>query len=185
MFICSLYSIILTSDSFSLITYLVFFVYWLIYTLSWHCFHLVPKPNTAVAMHNQNRLCLKNKNNNLTDSVFRCLFETNMPIPVLWNIYTLTCIKNTLRERWLFQRQRVEFRRKKTLYFWIKYCEKIAGKAVLDDLNYKIFFASQPWWPTGFLGIYQLTVQNLKWPPKNGIIWSRWPPAFKMLFPAL
>ena len=62
---------------------------------------------------------------------------------------------------------------------------KIAGKAVLDDLNGKIFFVSQPWWPTGFLGIYQLSARNLKWPPKSGIIWSRWPPGFKMLFPAL
>ena len=118
-------------------------------------------------------------NSNWTHSVFRCLFETNMLIPVPWNIYTFTCIKYTLTERWLFQCQRAEFRRKKTLYFWIKY------KAVLDDLNCKIFFVSQPWWPTRFLGIYQLAARNLKWPPKSGIIWSRWPPGFKMLFPAL
>ena len=89
-----------------------------------HCFHLIPKPDTAIAMHNQNRPYLKNKINNLTHSVFPCLFGTNMLIPVLWNIYTLTCIKNTFRERWLFQCQQAEFRRKKTLYFWIKYCEK-------------------------------------------------------------
>ena len=125
MVIYSLYSIILTRNGFSLIAYLVFFVYWIIYTLLWHCFHLIPKPDTAIAMHNQNRPCLKNKNNNWTHSVFRCLFEMNMLMPVLWNICTFTCIKNTLRERWLFQCQRAEFRRKKMLYFWIKYCEKL------------------------------------------------------------
>ena len=128
MFICSLYSFILTRDGFSLITYLAFFVYWIIYTLSWYCFHPIPKPDTAIAMHNQNRSCLKNKNNNWTHSVFRCSFETNVLIYVLWNIYTLTCIKNTLRERWLFQCQRAKFRRKKTLYFWIKYCEYLLEK---------------------------------------------------------
>ena len=47
------------------------------------------------------------------------------------------------------------------------------------------FLHLPPWWPPGSLGIYQLTTQNLKWPPKSGIIWYRWPPGFKMLFPAL
>ena len=124
MFTCSLYLIILTRDGFSLIICLVFFVYWIIYTLSWHCFHLIPKPDNIIAMHKQNWPCLKNKNN-WTNSVFRCLFEMNMVIPVLWNIYTFTCIKNTLRERWLFQCPWAEFRRKKMLYFKIKYCEKL------------------------------------------------------------
>ena len=32
-----------------------FFVYWIIYTSSWHCFHLIPKPDTAIAMRNQNQ----------------------------------------------------------------------------------------------------------------------------------
>ena len=63
MFICTLYSIILTRDGFSLVTYLVFFVYWIIYTLS-ISFHLIPKPDTVIAMHNQNRPCLKHENNN-------------------------------------------------------------------------------------------------------------------------
>ena len=39
--------------------------------------------------------------------------------------------------------------------------------------------------PTGFLGMYEPTTRNLKWPPKSGIIWSRWPLGLKMLFPAL
>ena len=111
-FICSLYSIILTHDGFSLITYFIFCLLDNLYFV------------TPIAMHNQNRTCLKNKNNNWTHSVFLCLFVTNMLIPVLWNIYTFTCIKNTLRERWLFQCQQAEFRRKETLY-WIKYCEKL------------------------------------------------------------
>ena len=59
---------------------------------------------------------------------------------------------------------------------------KITGKAVLDNLNCKIFFISQPWWQTGFLGIYQLTAWNLKWLPKSGIIRLQWPLGFKMHF---
>ena len=74
---------------------------------------------------------------------------------------------------------------KKNVIFLNKILGKIAGKAVLDDLNSKIFFVSQPWWPTGFLGIYHMIAWNLKWPLKIGIIWSRWPQGFKMLFPAL
>ena len=37
--------------------------------------------------------------------------------------------------------------------FRLKYCEKqkITGKAVLENLNRKIFLTSQPLWPTGFL----------------------------------
>ena len=66
----------------------------------------------------------KNKNNDWTHSAFHCLFEINMFIPVLWNIYTFTCTKSTFRERLFFQCQRAEFRKKETLFFWIKYCEK-------------------------------------------------------------
>ena len=106
----------------------------------------------------------------------------NMLVSVLWNI--CYCIKNTLRERWFFQCQQAEFSRKNAI-FLNKILWKIAGKAVFDNLNCKILFVSQPWWPTGFLGIYQLTVWNLKWPPKSGIVWSQWPLWFKMLFPAL
>ena len=90
-----------------------------------------------------------------------------MLIPVLWNICTFTFFKDTLRERWLFQCQRAKFR--KDAIFCNKISWKIAGKAVLG-------------W---FLGKYQLTAWNLKWPLKSGIIWSRWLPGFKMLFPAL
>ena len=75
--------------------------------------------------------------------------------------------------------------KKKDATFLNKILWKIAGKVVLDDLNCKIFFISQPWRPTGFLGIYQLTARNLKWPPKSEIIWPQWLPGFKMLFPAL
>ena len=43
----------------------------------------------------------------------------------------------------IFQCQRVEFRRKKDAIFLNKVLWKFAGKAVLDDLNCKIFFVSQ------------------------------------------
>ena len=69
-----------------------------------------------------------------------------MLIPVLWNIFTSTCTKNTLRERWYFQCQQVEFRRKKMQYFFSKILWKIAGKAVLDDLNCN--FLCLPIWMT-------------------------------------
>ena len=50
---------------------------------------------------------------------------------------------------------------RKDAIFFNKILWKIAGKAVLDDLNRKIFLVFQPWWPTGFLGIYQVTAK--KW----------------------
>ena len=46
----------------------------------------------------------------------------------------------------------------KNAIFLNKILWKIAGKAVLDDLNYKIFFVSQPWWLTGFQAY-------TNWPP--------------------
>ena len=101
-----------------------FFVYWINLYFVMILFSLNSQTRHCIAMHNQNQPCLKNKNNNWTHSVFHCLFETNMLIPVLQNIYTFTCIKNTLWERWLFQCQLAEFKRKTTLYFWVKCCEK-------------------------------------------------------------
>ena len=66
---------------------------------------------------------------------------------------------------------------------------KITGKAVLVDLNCKIFFVSQPWWLTEFWSIYSLHIPTdcleFEMMPKCGIIWSRWPLGFKMLFIAL
>ena len=55
---------------------------------------------------------------------------------------------------------------RKGTIFLNKILWKIAGKIVLDNLDCKIFYLSQPWWPTGFLDIYQLTTWNLKWLPK-------------------
>ena len=160
-----------------------FFVYWIIYTLSWHCFPLTLKPETTIAMHNQNRPCLKNKYNNWTHSVFRCMRRTCLFL--FCEISVLLLVSKTHWEKDGFFSVNEWNLEEKGRYILNKILWKIAGKAVFDDLNCKIFFFSQPWYPTRFLSIYQLTDRNFKWPPKSGITWSRWPPGFKMLFPVL
>ena len=113
----------MTRDGFSLITYLLFLVYWIIYTLSGHCFHSIPKPDTTIAMHNQNWPCLKNKNNNWAHSVFRCLFETCLFL--FCEISILLLVSKTHWEKDGFFSVKQWNLEEKRHYFWIKYCEKL------------------------------------------------------------
>ena len=144
MFICSLYSIILTGDAFSLITYWDFFVYWIIYTLSWHCVHLIPNPDTAIAMRNQNRTCPKNKNNTWTLLLFvaysrrKCLF-------LFSEISILLLLSKTHWEKDHFFRISEQHLAEKDAIFLNKMFWKITRKSALDNLNCKTFFVCQPW----------------------------------------